>query len=142
MQDLGNKSNEPVQGDQIVHYGYGRLDAFGRIYNRILEHLTPDQPNANPANAPVSYPFLWDTPQHDFVQWNGVGNNNPGGLKGFLGPLERNTGEVLGVFATFSLKKRPGDKGYRSSAVQRNLFRLEDHLLSFAENQGNGAIAK
>ena len=117
MQDLGNKSNEPVQGDQIVHYGYGRLDAFGRIYNRILEHLTPDQPNANPANAPVSYPFLWDTPQHDFVQWNGVGNNNPGGLKGFLGPLERNTGEVLGVFATFSLKKRPGDKGYRSVSL-------------------------
>ena len=22
-----------------THYGYGRLDAFGRIYNRVLEHI-------------------------------------------------------------------------------------------------------
>ena len=129
-QENYNKTNAPVQGSQLVHYGYGRLDAFGRIFNRVLAHLTPGQPNSNPANAPVSYPFLWDTPQHDFVQWNGVGNNNPGGLKGFLGPLGRNTGEVLGVFAKFNLNKQEGDKGYRSSAVQRNLLRLEDHLIS------------
>lgn len=125
-----NASNAPVQGNRLVHYGYGRLDAFGRIYNRVLEHLTPGQVNSNPANAPVSYPFLWDTPQHDFVQWNGVGNNNPGGVMGFLGPLGRNTGEVLGVFGTFDLNKQKGDIGYRSSVVQRNLLRLEDHLVS------------
>jgi cytochrome c5 len=125
-----NAMNAPKQGENLVHYGYGRLDAFGRIFNRILEHLTPGQANANPANAPVSFPFLWDTPQHDFVQWNGVADNNPGGRLGFLGPLSRNTGEVLGVFATFDLKKQPGDVGYRSSAVQRNLIRLEDHLVS------------
>lgn len=125
-----NEMNEPKQGSQLVHYGYGRLDAFGRIFNRILEHLTPGQANINPANAPVSFPFLWDTPQHDFVQWNGVADNNPGGRFGFLGPLSRNTGEVLGVFATFDLKKQPGDAGYRSSAVTRNLVRLEDHLIS------------
>ncbi len=125
-----NKTNAPVQGEQLVHYGYGRLDAFGRIYNRVLQHLTPGKPNSNPANAPVSYPFLWDTPQHDFVQWNGIGSNNPGGSKGFLGPLGRNTGEVLGVFATFQLNKIPGDKGFRSSVVRRNLLRLEDHLIT------------
>ena len=125
-----NVSNAPRQGSQLVHYGYGRLDAFGRIYNRIMEHLTPGQANANPANAPVSYPFLWDTPYHDFVQWNGVGDNNPGDRLGFLGPLNRNTGEVMGVFATFDLQKHEGDVGYRSSAVQRNLVRLEKHLVS------------
>jgi len=125
-----NVSNAPRQGGRLVHYGYGRLDAFGRIYNRIMEHLTPGQINANPANAPVSYPFLWDTPYHDFVQWNGVGDNNPGDRLGFLGPLSRNTGEVLGVFATFDLQKHAGDVGYRSSAVQRNLVRLEKHLVS------------
>ncbi len=125
-----NKTNAPVKGDKLIHYGYGRLDAFGRIYNRVLQHLTPGKPNSNPANAPVSYPFLWDTPQHDFVQWNGVGNNNPGGPKGFLGPLGRNTGEVLGVFASFQLNKIPGDKGFRSSVVRRNLLRLEDHLIT------------
>ncbi len=125
-----NKSNAPVNGDKMIHYGYGRLDAFGRIYNRVLQHLKTGTPNSNPANAPVSYPFLWDTPQHDFVQWNGVGNNNPGGIIGFLGPLGRNTGEVLGVFGTFDLTKIPGDKGFRSSVVRRNLLRLEDHLIS------------
>jgi hypothetical protein len=125
-----NVSNAPKQGNQLVHYGYGRLDAFGRIFNRILENLTPDQANTNPANAPVSYPFLWDTPHHDFVQWNGVADNNPGGRLGFLGPLSRNTGEVLGVFASFDLQKHTGDVGYRSSVVQRNLVRLEDHLVS------------
>src|SRR6185503_9460690 len=98
-------------------YGYARLDAFGRIYNRVLEHvltsdlirtelkdvvpaakldailgkenntlsgiqrdeifatLTDEQLIAlknkitNQPNAPVSYPFLWDIPQHDYVQW-------------------------------------------------------------------------
>lgn len=124
-----NADNSPTQGSRIIHYGYGRLDAFGRIYNRILEHLTPGQVNANPANAPVSYPFLWDTPQHDFVQWNGVASNNQGGLLGFLGPLSRNVGEVLGVFAIFDLKN-PCEKGYCSSAVKRNIIRLEDHLVS------------
>jgi len=122
------KMNTPTNGDQIVHYGYGRLDAFGRIYNRILSHLTPGQENFNPANASVSYPFLWDTPRHDFVQWNGVADNNDGGPTGFLGPLGRNTGEVLGVFATFSLEPQKFHLGYKSSAEKRNLTRLEKHL--------------
>ncbi len=120
-----NRINEPRHGDQSVAYGYGRLDAFGRIYNRILAHLTPQSSdNYNPANAPVSYPYLWDTPQHDFVQWNGVGDNE------LAGPLGRNTGEALGVFAQFDLKKQQGDVGYRSSVVVRNLTRMERHLES------------
>jgi hypothetical protein len=128
-----NINNAPKQGDHLVHYGYGRLDAFGRIYNRVLEHLTPGQANGNSANAPVSYPFIWDTPHHDFVQWNGVGDNNPGDrpkFSGLLGSLSRNTSEVLGVFASFDLQKQDGDQGYRSSVDQRNLVRLEKHLVS------------
>lgn len=119
-----NKVNEPRHGEQLVAYGYGRLDAFGRIYNRVLAHLTPREPNFNPASAPVSYPYLWDTPQHDFVQWNGVGDNE------LAGPLGRNTGEALGVFAQFDLQKQHGDIGYRSSVVVRNLTRIERHLES------------
>lgn len=68
--------------------------------------VKPEIDNTSPANAPVSYPTLWDTPYSDFVQWNGVGDNKPRGRKGFLGPLNRNTGEVLGVFATFDLQKK------------------------------------
>ncbi len=129
---LYNDINRPTNGEQTVHYGYGRLDAFGRIYNRILGHLTPgnESSNFNPPNAPVSYPFLWDTPQHDFVQWNGVADNNDGTPAGFLGPLGRNTGEVLGVFATFSLEKQKHHLGYKASVDKRNLLRLERHLTS------------
>ncbi|BCG64109.1 MAG: hypothetical protein methR_P1875 [Methyloprofundus sp.] len=125
-----NTRNAPTHNNINVPYGYGRLDAFGRIYNRILSHLVkPEIDNTSPANAPVSYPTLWDTPYSDFVQWNGVGDNKPRGRKGFLGPLNRNTGEVLGVFATFDLQKK-GDKGFISSAVTRNLNRLESQLKS------------
>ena len=120
--------NTPTNGDKVVHYGYGRLDAFGRIYNRVLAHMTPGQDNFNPPNASVSYPFLWDTPQHDYLQWDGVADNNDGSVAGFLGPLGRNTGEVLGVFATFSLEKQKDHLGYKSSVDQRNLVRLEKHL--------------
>lgn len=119
-----NTINAPRHGDQSVAYGYGRLDAFGRIYNRILTHLTPNEPNFNPPTAPVSYPYLWDTPQHDFVQWNGVGDNE------LAGPLGRNTGEVLGVFAQFDLHKKKHAVGYRSSVAVRNLTRIERHLQS------------
>jgi RoxA-like, cytochrome c-like len=124
-----NRSNAPLHDGKPVRYGYARLDAFGRIYNRVLSHLTPNEDNFNPANAPVSYPFLWDTPQADFVQWNGVGDNAG------VGPLGRNTGEVLGVFATFDLDKKKGDIGFRSSANARNLVRIERHLESLQSPQ-------
>lgn len=117
-----NRINAPMHGTQNVPYGYARLDAFGRIYNQVLAHLTPGEDNFNPPNAPVSYPQVWDTPQHDFVQWNGVGDN------AHAGPLGRNTGEAIGVFATMDLNKKPGDAGYRSSVEVRNLNRLEIHL--------------
>lgn len=116
-----NRVNEPRNGDQLVAYGYSRLDAFGRIYNRILEHLTPnDSTNHNPPNAPVSYSYLWDTPHHDFVEWNGVGDNQG------KGPLLRNAGEAMGVFATFDLASAGGT----SSIVIPNLVLLEQRLES------------
>ena len=146
-----------------THYGFARLDAFGRIYNQVLEYVTNVQDvetilgeliqekriteadidkggdNSikavlkeldnktvlngadrdklmerlitnlslkqvlyfrnkmfNAPNAPVSYPFLWDIPQHDYVQWNGIAANAG------LGPIGRNTGEVIGVFGTMN----------------------------------------
>lgn len=171
-------------------YGYARLDAFGRIYNRTLEHLlnrrqldnvlqnflSPAQVQAAMAgtgtgdtltstqrdtiiqqvantsavealkkelfinaDAPVSYPFLWDIPQHDVVQWNGLGNNAG------LGPLGRNAGEVIGVFGTlnwhesteYSLGSLLAGKGIVQKAIRfdssvnvENLRRIENHLVS------------
>ena len=46
----------------------------------------------NAPNAPVSYPFLWDVPSSDYVQWNGLASDAG------AGPLGRNAGEVIGVF--------------------------------------------
>lgn len=185
-----------------THYGYARLDAFGRIYNRVLEHvlnaevlrevltdsrvikkgaisdeeledilgdadrvLSGEQRDRimgkvvaalnknrdweslgrlrkklfNPPNAPVSYPFLWDTPQHDYVQWNGLTEN--AGLKA----IARNAGEAIGVFGTLDWTEREGFSlpsfitgqglsgkhiSYDSSVNVMNLRRIEARLLS------------
>jgi len=76
-----------------VEYGYARLDAFGIIMNELFSDDLHVPENVNEPNAPVSYPFLWGTPQHDWVQWNGGANN----------PLGRNVGEVLGTFGSVNL---------------------------------------
>lgn len=203
-----NFFNESVakdpKGNEIpVPYGYSRLDAFGRIYNRVLEHvlnskalddvlsgalglsqanallkelkvksvlsaedrdhvelqlvtlLNADQQRAlrnqlfNSPNAPVSYPFLWDIPQHDFVQWNGIGGNSG------AGPLGRNTGEVIGVFATLDWEETergmpapltswlglgPKNISFRSSAQQHNLLQIEDRLKSLEAPAWDDAV--
>jgi cytochrome c5 len=185
-----NLINKPRAPDRpLTHYGFARLDAFGRIYNRVLEHivsadlleelltevvpvaerdkvmanvkpilnaserdhllarieqyLTPKQRLAlrnklfNPADAPVSYPFLWDIPQHDYVQWNGIVNNSG------IGPMGRNAGQVIGVFGTLdwqqkegiSLSSVLGGQGFGETHVEfnssvdiRNLRRVENQL--------------
>jgi hypothetical protein len=204
VDDLGRYTQRismyAIVNDSDTPYGFFRLDAFGRIYNRVLEHLlngstfarvlsemvTDGQitqaqmeaiclckdealPNVlsdderdhlvarvaaslsddeqhklrdrlfNRANAPVSYPFLWDTPHHDYVQWNGLAANAA------LGPVGRNSGEAIGVFGTldwsqgrfFSLSSIVSGQGFKarhisfkSSVNVRNLSRIERHLTS------------
>ena len=87
--------NRRNQGDHP--YGFARLDAIGAIFNEVTAGGLGIPANARPANAPVSYPFLWDTPQHDRVQWNGSVENSGAGALG------RNVGEVLGVFGSLEL---------------------------------------
>jgi hypothetical protein len=77
-------------------WGPGRLDAFGMIFNRVSARDLGVLANFKTANAPVSYPFLWNAQRQDHTQWNGV---VPNGL--YVQGLARNTGEVLGVFADF-----------------------------------------
>lgn len=97
-------------------YGFSRVDAFGQIFNMVTAHDLKLPENKEEPNAPVSYPFLWDTPQSNLVQWNGLlSNHGPG-------PIGRNVGEVLGVFGTLDIK--PGVL-YPSSAKVENLGRLE-----------------
>ncbi|MEZ4428692.1 MAG: di-heme-cytochrome C peroxidase [Nannocystaceae bacterium] len=98
--------------------GYARLDAFGRIFNRTLTLI--ESSNTNPSNGHVSYPALWDTPQHDYVQWDGFLENAG------LGALGRNVGEVVGVFGRIDVKPADAPKiGYASSVNVPNLLKLE-----------------
>lgn len=81
-------------------WGPGRLDAFGMIFNRVAAKDLGIEANFRVADAPVSYPFLWNASRQDKTQWNG---GVPNGL--YINALGRNSGEVFGVFAEFTPKK-------------------------------------
>jgi hypothetical protein len=81
-------------------WGPGRLDAFGMIFNRVAAKDLAIDANFKVADAPVSYPFLWNASRQDRTQWNG---GVPNGL--YINALGRNSGEVFGVFAEFTPKK-------------------------------------
>ena len=102
-------------------YGFARLDAFGNILNEILAYGLKVPENQQPPDAPVSYPFLWDTAQSDVVQWNGSVANAPSGI----GPLSRNVGEVLGVFGKLDITPDHVPLGYAASVNLINLGKLE-----------------
>ncbi|HMW41549.1 MAG TPA: di-heme-cytochrome C peroxidase [Plasticicumulans sp.] len=100
--------------------GHGRVDAFGQIFNQAVVHALGVPGNAHPADAPVSYPFIWDAPQHDRLQWNGSALNVG------AGPLARNSGEVVGVFGTVNVNQPGfGMRGYASSLDTQQLDGLE-----------------
>lgn len=109
--------------------GHGRVDAFGNIFNEVFAVGLGIPANAVPPSAPVSYPFLWDTPQHDLVQWNGAAPNAG------VGPLLRNVGEALGVFGTVKIEPEPWRKGYPSSINIGNLGKLESWLVGLQSPQ-------
>jgi processive rubber oxygenase RoxA-like protein len=81
-------------------WGPGRFDAFGMIFNRVAAYDLDIDANFKVADAPVSYPFLWNASRQDKTQWNG---NVPNGL--FINALGRNAGKVFGLFAEFGPKK-------------------------------------
>ena len=99
-------------------YGFGRVDAFGQIFNALTVVALKEPRNARPPDAPVSYPVLWGSNQSDIVQWNGLASNRTA-----LGPIARNAGQVIGVFGRLSLA--PKRLRYRSSIQLRNLQVLE-----------------
>lgn len=72
--------------------GFARLDAVGVIFNQLI-HMSGKMPVGDPkTDAPVSYPFLWDTSHHNQTQWNGVAPAIP---------MARNIVQALGVFSKY-----------------------------------------
>ncbi len=116
-----------------LRYGYGRVDAFGHIFNKIALFNGAPNPSVNPADAPVSYPFLWDIYRHDKLQWNGIVGASRiklGARSLDVGALGRNTGEVIGVFGDVAVTENAGLGGYKSSIWADNLENLERQLMS------------
>lgn len=101
--------NDWHRGLYPTEEGFGRTDAFGRIANSVFGDAI-DESNYRVANAPVSYPQVWDIWKFDWVQWNGSA----------MQPMARNIGEALGVGATPHLFDENGapmthDERYPSS---------------------------
>lgn len=110
-------------------YGPGRVDAVGHILNRVAQLNGAVAATPNPSDAPVSYPFLWNAPQHDKVQWNGVAPNKRLGEHGLdIGALARNASEVVGVFGDVVFRSDTFLEGFTSSVPIDALDRLERTL--------------
>jgi RoxA-like, cytochrome c-like len=124
--EFKNYYSKRIENNRINHtdvaYGYSRLDAFGAILNKGLS-LTGIKDNFNPPDAPTSYPYIWDTPQHDYVEWDGSQSNSD------IGALARNVGEVIGVFGDVEPITKKWlffiDGGYPSSIQAKNLRDME-----------------
>ncbi|WFC62577.1 hypothetical protein EWH21_12895 [Pseudomonas sp. REST10] len=119
---LATAMNDWHRGLYPTEEGFGRTDAFGRIANTVFGDVL-DEANYRVANAPVSYPQLWDIWKFDWVQWNGSA----------MQPMARNVGEALGVGASLDLLDEHG-KGvaeadrYASSVRVHDLHTLEETL--------------
>lgn len=72
--------------------GFARFDAVGLIFNQLI-FMSGSEPVGNVKNdAPVSFPFLWDTSHHNQTQWNGVAPDIP---------MVRNITQGIGAFAKY-----------------------------------------
>lgn len=119
---LSTAYNDWHRGLYPTEEGFGRTDAFGRIANTVFGDSI-DAANYRIADAPVSYPHLWDIWKFDWVQWNGSA----------MQPMARNVGEALGVGATLHLLDENGqavaeNQRYASSVRIHDLYELEETL--------------
>ncbi|MGB3623806.1 hypothetical protein FT643_04985 [Ketobacter sp. MCCC 1A13808] len=82
-----------------VEEGRGRVDAVGRIANVAFGFDLDEPANYRIADAPASFPFLWDIWRFDWVQYTGFTNQ----------AMARNVGETLGVLAPIKLVSAAGE---------------------------------
>ncbi|MFO0699300.1 MAG: di-heme-cytochrome C peroxidase [Nitrospira sp.] len=97
---LLNRLGRVVTDGELWHHrndpptppGYARFDAVGLIFNQLI-FMSGSEPVGNFKNdAPVSFPFLWDTSHHNQTQWNGVAPDIP---------MVRNITQGIGAFAKY-----------------------------------------
>ncbi|HKQ12836.1 MAG TPA: di-heme-cytochrome C peroxidase [Steroidobacteraceae bacterium] len=95
--------------------GPGRVDALTQIVNSLAVFYLGTPENLHPPVAPTSFPFLWLTPQLDFVQWNPIASS----------PIARNAGEALGVFGEANFGRDPASAPLSSTVLFDKLFEME-----------------
>lgn len=110
---------------EAVPGGHGRIDAIGGIINQVVRATSG--PGASvPADAPTSFPALWDAPRHDLVQWTGFSSNAE------IGSLARNMGQVVGVFGELHVTPTHDESearaGHASSIRAHHLVDMEQTL--------------
>ncbi len=111
-----------------VESGFGRVDAFGQIFNQIsIFGLGNDEKYAHSPRAPVSYPCLWDVAQESVVQWNGSAANL--GVEGDGSKL-RNIGEALGVFGEVQLPAEIGPIPKFESSINKDGIVAAEHWIA------------
>jgi hypothetical protein len=103
-----------------VTEGYGRTDGLGRILNAAFA-VNLDEKNYRVGNAPVSYPFIWEIPWFDWVQYTGSVRQ----------PMARNIGEDMGTGARYFLKNPygqplPASERFDASIKIANLDSIEN----------------
>ncbi|ROH89386.1 hypothetical protein ED208_09580 [Stagnimonas aquatica] len=124
--DSRNHLYSEQSGTDGIAYGPGRLDAVGHIYDRVSRVVEAgDTHRKIVSDAPVNYPFMWNVPQLDRVQWTAFAPKIQVGGYDF-GALVRNIGEVSGVFADMEIQ--PLGLGYVTSANVPNLLTIERNL--------------
>jgi mono/diheme cytochrome c family protein len=112
-----------------VPYGFGRLDAFGQIFNAVAVDFLGVPGNRRAPDAPVSFPVLWDAPHLDVVQWNGSAPNaGPG-------PLLQNVTTAMAVYGSLDISGHDGLDGYPSNVDFDHLGQIQDALYQLKSPQ-------
>ena len=102
--------------------GFGRTGGLGRILNTTFA-VNLSEKNYRVANAPVSYPPVWDIFKFDWVQYTGSVRQ----------PMARNLGEAMGTGAKYYLldpygRPLPASQRYEASTETLDLNRIETSL--------------
>ncbi|MCX7302927.1 MAG: di-heme-cytochrome C peroxidase [Hyphomicrobiales bacterium] len=103
--------------------GPGRMDALGLIHNQVNVRWLGVPENWQAPLAPTKPSFVWNVPQAAWAQWSGVLSD----------PLNRNVGEVMGVFARLDISSPSVEEGLFESTVDiPKLIESEDLLRRLA----------
>jgi len=116
-----------------VPYGYGRLDAFGQIFNAVAVDALSIPENIRSPDAPTSFPFLWDASHLDVVQWNASAPNKE------PGPVAQNATTALAVYGTVEVQGH--SLTYPSSIAIENLGYIQKEFYKLTSPQWPESLA-